>query len=69
MKTPFTQRLKAGFVAMFSTPATGQEISDIAVYLETQKNRYNPEIRKVLAEAADKLHAVAGALMIEERVQ
>lgn len=70
-KQPFLQRLKSGIDALLSgsAPATGEEISDIACYLDVEKNRHNPEIRKVMADAVDKLHTAAAALMIEERAQ
>lgn len=67
MKPPLTQRLKSRIDALLTAPATWEEISDIACYLEAQRNRHNPEVRKVLADAVDKLHLVAATLMIEER--
>lgn len=71
MKQPFLQRMKCAVQVMLSgtAPASGEDISDIACYLDVEKNRHNPEIRKVMADAVDKLHTAAAALMIEERAQ
>lgn len=67
MRIGFATRLKPDIDTLLTVPATGEDISDIACYLDAEKNRHNTEIRKIMAEAVDKLHTAAAALMIEER--